>query len=56
MAKRNSLSGGFFLMLAILGGLVLGTLSGEPSMGVIAGTALGIVVAVILYIVDRRRG
>jgi hypothetical protein len=54
MAKRNARAGGIFLMAGILGGLAWGLASGEPMLGVLAGTALGIAAAVLLWLVDRR--
>ena len=55
MAKRNSMSGGFFLVAAILIGFVWGVVRGEPSEGVLIGTGVGIALAVLLWLLDRRR-
>ena len=55
MAKRNAQSGGIFLMAGILGGFVWGVASGEPMLGALAGTAIGIAAAVLLWLIDRRR-
>ena len=56
MARRNTQAGGFFLVAAILIGAVLGGMRGDPIGGMLAGTALGIAAAVIVWLVDRRRG
>jgi hypothetical protein len=54
MARRNARAGGFFLMVAILGGSAWGIARGEAMLGVLSGTALGIAAAVLLWLFDRR--
>ena len=56
MARRNHLAGGFFLILAIFGGFIWGAMSGLPVHGAIAGTIIGIVLAIGIWLFDRRRG
>ena len=56
MARRNHAAGGFFLILAILGGFVWGAMSGLPVHGAIVGTIVGVVIAVIVWLLDRRGG
>ena len=56
MAKRNPMAGGFFLTAAILGGAVWGISIGNPMQGLVIGTAVGIVLAVLIWLLDRRRG
>lgn len=55
MARRNAQAGGIFLMLGILGGAAWGIAVSDPMQGVLAGTAVGIVAAVLLWLLDRRR-
>jgi hypothetical protein len=55
MTSRTSRAGGCFLTLFILGGFVAGLAIANPMKGVLIGTALGAAVAVILWLVDRRR-
>ncbi len=55
MAKRNARAGGIFLMAGILGGFAWGAMSGLPVHGAIIGTAIGIVLALAVWLVDRRR-
>lgn len=55
MAQRNRLSGGIFLTLFILGGLVWGIFSRNPMTGVLIGTGLGILAAVLVWAADRKR-
>ena len=55
MAKRDSQAGGFWLILAIIIGTALGIWQGQPSIGVLAGTAVGVLLAVGVYLKDRAR-
>jgi hypothetical protein len=55
MARRNHAAGGFFLVLAIFGGFAWGAMSGMPVEGAVIGTLIGIVLAVGVWLVDRRR-
>jgi hypothetical protein len=56
MARRNHAAGGFFLVLAIIGGFAWGAMSGMPYFGALIGTAIGMILAIIVWLVDRRRG
>jgi hypothetical protein len=56
MARRNTAAGGFFLILAIFGGFIWGLMSGLPVHGAIIGTLVGIVLALGVWLLDRRRG
>ena len=55
-ARRNHAAGGFFLVLAIIGGFAWGAMSGVPVFGAIVGTLVGILLAVGVWLFDRRRG
>ena len=55
MATRNARSGGIFLMIGILAGTVWGVAAGAPMKGVLIGTGLGIVAALLVWMFDRRR-
>lgn len=55
MAPRTTQSGGFLLMAAILLGTVAGIALGNPMQGVLIGTGIGIVAAVAVWLLDRRR-
>lgn len=56
MASRNSMAGGFFLMAAILIGFGWGASNGDPVKGAIMGTAVGAGIAVLTWLLDRRKG
>ena len=53
--RRTTRAGGCFLTLCILAGFPLGLALGNPMKGVLIGTAAGIVIAVLLWLIDRRR-
>jgi hypothetical protein len=55
MASRTTRAGGCFLTLCILGGFPLGLAIGNPMKGVLIGTAVGAALALVLWLVDRRR-
>ncbi len=48
-------AGGFFLALFILAGALIGIVRGETTVGVLAGTGVGIAVTLCLWLMDRAR-
>ncbi len=48
--------GGFLITIALLVGAVVGTIYGEPSIGLVAGLGLGVFGAVLVWLYDRSRG
>ena len=46
-------SGGFFIMAAILIGFVWGIFAGDALKGVVIGSAVGVAIAVLIWISDR---
>jgi uncharacterized membrane protein (Fun14 family) len=55
MQRPNVRAGGCFLTIGILAGFVVGLAIRNPMKGVLAGTGIGILVAVLLWLIDRRR-
>ena len=55
MNASNPKAGGFFLMAAILIGFGWGVAGGDVMKGVIIGTAAGIAIAVLLWLLDLKR-
>ena len=56
MTRRSPQAGGFFLILPIVVGFVWGLANGRAMEGAVTGLAIGVVLALILWAVDRRRG
>jgi len=56
MASRTTRAGGCFLMICILAGFPLGLAIGNPMKGILIGTGAGIAIAVLTWLIDRRRG
>jgi hypothetical protein len=48
-------AGGCFLTICILAGFPLGLAIGNPMKGILIGTAAGIGLAVLTWLIDRRR-
>jgi hypothetical protein len=55
MQRPTAKAGGCFLTLCILAGFVIGLAINNPMKGVLAGTGTGAAIALILWLVDRRR-
>lgn len=56
MAREpQSAAGGAFVALAIFIGAIVGTIQGQPTIGVLGGVAAGIVIAAAIWLRDRRR-
>ena len=56
MVSKTTRAGGCFLTLCILAGFPLGLAIGNPMKGILIGTGVGILLAVALWLIDRRRG
>lgn len=54
MQRPTARAGGCFLTLCILGGFVAGLMIGNPMKGILIGTGIGAVLAVLLWLIDRR--
>jgi len=52
--KRSS-GGGVFIALLTVAGAIIGGLMGQPSIGMLSGIALGVAIAVTLWLVERKR-
>ena len=55
MRGSSTRAGGCFLTICILGGFVAGLAIGNPMKGVLIGTGLGAALALLLWLMDRRR-
>lgn len=43
------------MALAILGGVVIGSILGQPTIGFLVGAAIGVVLLVTFWLADRGR-
>ncbi len=48
-------AGGSILAAAIIAGVIAGIILGQPSIGFLAGAAIGTLIALLLWLRDRRR-
>lgn len=55
MTPRTTRAGGCFLTVCILAGFVSGVAVNNPMKGVLIGTGAGIALALLLWLIDRRR-
>ncbi len=53
--ETQSAAGGVFIAIAVLVGAIAGGVSGQPSIGVLAGAAVGTILAVWVWLRNRRR-
>ena len=53
--RSPNAAGGIFLALGAIGGAVLGMMTAQPTMGLLAGFGAGLAVAVTLWLVQRGR-
>jgi uncharacterized membrane protein len=53
--KHSPRSGGFFIALGAIIGVVYGSIQGEPTIGLLAGFLGGSLFAIGLWLIDRKR-
>ena len=56
MYGRTTQAGGCLLSLSVIAGLTIGIFLREPTRGAVIGTAVGVVIALAVWLADRRRG
>ena len=54
--SQPRLAGGIFIAFGLLIGAIIGIAMDQPSAGTVIGMAIGTVIAVVIWIVDRKRG
>ena len=55
-ARKDAQAGGCLLTFGIMAGVAAGLYFGQPSIGFLAGTAAGLLLLLIVWLIDRRRG
>lgn len=53
--SRAPLAGGAIIAFGVLAGAILGATQGQPSLGFVIGAGLGVIAALLIWLVDRRR-
>ena len=53
-AGKYSRSGGCLLAFSVLAGAFVGLIFGQPSIGFLAGSAIGLVLVLAVFLLDRR--
>lgn len=53
--RKNPTGAGAFIALLILAGAIGGGLLGQPSIGLLAGLALGVLLALVIWLRERNR-
>jgi hypothetical protein len=54
MRTKTTHAGGCFLMIAILLGFLGGLSVRDPLLGTLIGTGIGVAIAAIVWLIDRR--
>ncbi len=52
--KRAPQAGGAIIAGCIIAGVVGGSMVGQPSVGFLGGTAIGVLIALLIWLRDRR--
>jgi hypothetical protein len=52
---RYRQAGGAILAIAIIAGAVAGTMVGQPTVGFLVGAGAGILLAILIWLNDRRK-
>ncbi|QIG81096.1 hypothetical protein [Stakelama tenebrarum] len=51
----TTMAGGFPIFAGIFLGAIFGVVAGQPSLGIMAGFALGAATAIVIWLRDRQR-
>jgi UDP-N-acetylmuramyl pentapeptide phosphotransferase/UDP-N-acetylglucosamine-1-phosphate transferase len=49
-------AGGFFIFIGLVAGSVLGIAYDEPSVGMVGGFVVGAAMALVTWLIDRKKG
>jgi hypothetical protein len=56
MNNRSTAAGGIFIFLGLLIGAAYGIDAGQPMLWLLRGFGVGVLLAVLVWLIDRRRG
>jgi hypothetical protein len=54
--SRPRLAGGIFVALGLLVGAIVGIAINQPSLGMVTGFGVGVVIALVIWFIDSKRG
>lgn len=54
-ARPFTRSGGCLLAFSVIGGTAVGIILRQPSIGLLAGAALGLALVLVVFVLDRRQ-
>lgn len=54
--KKSARSGGIFIAIGMIGGAFTGIYFGQPSAGMIVGLGIGSMIALAIWLYDRKNG
>ena len=52
---RGPLAGGCLMCIALLAGAIFGVWQGQPSIGVLGGFGVGLVLLILIWLWDRKK-
>jgi hypothetical protein len=52
----KGIAGGFFIFVGLIVGSIIGVIYNQPSIGMVGGMAAGGVIALSIWLLDRRKG
>ena len=52
--RRARLAGGVFVALGLVIGIIVGTFYAQPSIGMLVGAGIGLLLLLLVWLLDRR--
>ena len=52
--RSRGMAGGSLLAFSLIGGVVVGTIYGQPTIGFLAGLGIGLLLVALVWMLDRR--
>ncbi len=53
--SQPRLAGGIFIAFGLLFGAIIGVAMDQPSAGLVIGMGIGCIIAVLIWVIDRKR-